>query len=600
MYIKKVLGNIPEVLTKSTLYLLKKADETFVRAFMSSADASKVYELSKDANDPRLYGNLVIYAGDTEVFKITNYDFKTNYEITTERGMFTREEEFINYKAPLLVCLDKLTLNDKVYNLTIIADGVKKPSITYPLNNSILNTNNVLIESSVFELNSGNVGEPQSYEIQISENSNFYNFIKSEEEDGNVRNFLTPKLEVSTTYYARVRHKDLTWGYSEWSDVCTFTTTDNFLPINEEGLLRPGEEGMFGYPVISGNSQRLALRSMKNEVQIFTRDQNGWRYENTIGEKYTEGSLTIPEVSSIAFDYSGSRLVIGNRAYSSAEVWERGDGEWEIVTTLSIDVDDTNNSSFGESVSISDDGSLIAVGNSCYSTNESYFVGAVHIFRVEENAIIPTQSVNQPVLLENNFFGESVHISKSGQTLCVTGRKDPETVEVYFFFLDEASNFVYENKISIGSIGGASSFPATVLLADNEQKLIVSIPNFYSPALNLRGGIFVWKKIDGAWSSPVSKYGTEINFDVTFGTNVSVTQDGKIFTNASFYNSGKNLDLTFFGITGEGITQLKQISTPPPVYRQFVCLSRNGDLLVISGQYDIDDNYVEQTKTFVL
>jgi hypothetical protein len=137
---------------------------------------------------------------------------------------------------------------------------------------------------------------------------------------------------------------------------------------------------------------------------------------------------------SVALDQTGVTLAVGapdEATGGKVSVFKRTDVTWSTLTTITgvVPAATAADDTFGESVSLSDDGSILAVG-APYTDSTATNTGSVYVFT---GAGFETQ---QPVLKASNAgaedrFGSSVSLSNNGNTLIVGAPgEDSGTVSV--------------------------------------------------------------------------------------------------------------------------------------------------------------------------
>ena len=158
-------------------------------------------------------------------YVITNFNSFINYTISTTNGVISRNGDTITY-TPSTVGNGGFTVNDKIVDVTVTAGMVAKPSITSPSVNATGVSLSPTFTSSAF----GYLGAAQTQtrvRWELATGSNFSNIVASYEGTSNYNSWsiLPTQLDISTNYYVRVRYQGSTTGWSEWSDVRSFTTT---------------------------------------------------------------------------------------------------------------------------------------------------------------------------------------------------------------------------------------------------------------------------------------------------------------------------------------------------------------------------------------
>lgn len=162
--------------------------------------------------------------------------------------------------------------SDVVAFTTIAAAGaIVKPVITSPSNNAINTPTAVMAVCSSFAVSSG-VDTFVGSDWQLSDNVNFTNIINEViNSASNETAWIVAGLSNNGTYYVRTKQKGLNSGYSQWSDVVTFTTQDAQAPIVPTYSITADETSFpyvnFVVTRLTGDSEGLYWRLDTNGVE---------------------------------------------------------------------------------------------------------------------------------------------------------------------------------------------------------------------------------------------------------------------------------------------------------------------------------------------
>ena len=212
-------------------------------------------------------------------------------------------------------------------------------------------------------------------------------------------------------------------------------------------------------------------------------------------------------------------------------------------STVSLDDGDW----FGWSVSLSDDGTKLAVGTGGDDDGASNS-GAVYLYIVGNSGTTWGETVTQTntefaihdvtlTLTKNETFGSAVAISDDGKKLAVgaqfndTGGTDRGAV--YLFELGGGDSFgddvYYTAKIADGngvSLKNSDKFGAAVALSNDGSTLVVGAPNDDTNGTNF-GAVYVLSVGGVAWGDTVAQLGKlASNTAGNFGDAVAVSGDG--------------------------------------------------------------------------
>ena len=347
---------------------------------------------------PTLNGPTTIYTGQTVNYTITNYDINTVYDISASVGTVNRVGDTLTYTAPGTVATLILTVNSKTVTLPIIATIPNAPEIVSPVDGSIGLSSSVVITASAFSMNTGS-DTHQSSDWQIATDNGFSNIVSSVTNDTvNKLSWTANGLAANMDYYVRVRYKGTAYGYGSWSETISFTTKLSFIPSTETAILTASDKAaydQFGTSIsISSDGSRVAIGvpsadpntlSSAGKAYIFSRSGTSWTEEAilTASDKAAGDNFGI----SVSISSDGSRVAIGAQTADpntlsnagKAYIFSRSGTSWteEAILTAS---DKAASDYFGQSVSISSDGSRVAIAAQTADPSLITNAGKAYIF----------------------------------------------------------------------------------------------------------------------------------------------------------------------------------------------------------------------------
>lgn len=179
-----------------------------------------------------LTGNTTIYVGQTIAYTITDFDSFSTYAVAVSSGSVMRTLDAISFTAPAVSGSVTLTVTTngvaRAIALTVLAAGVATPAITSPANAATGVTGpSMTLTSSDFAW-SGLADTHLNSDWQLATDSAFANIVQSTSADSSSKTSWSTTVAVSTTYYARVRHRGTANGVSVYSDAVTFSTAASF------------------------------------------------------------------------------------------------------------------------------------------------------------------------------------------------------------------------------------------------------------------------------------------------------------------------------------------------------------------------------------
>ena len=177
-------------------------------------------------------GDVAMYATQSKIYKITNYNSFARYEVFADVGTATINEDTITYNSilnsPSAVVLS-VSCDGVVsqFTLTINQSGVQTPTIISPSVNAVDQNKRVLVQLSDFQ-SFGNNDELQTATWQLSTDADFSTLLVND--TNSATSYTFSDLTISTLYYYRAKFSGHTNGDSEWVKG-QFTTKNRFYEL---------------------------------------------------------------------------------------------------------------------------------------------------------------------------------------------------------------------------------------------------------------------------------------------------------------------------------------------------------------------------------
>ena len=303
--------------------------------------------------------------------------------------------------------------------------------------------------------------------------------------------------------------------------------------------------------------------------------------------------------SAVSLNADGSVIAIGaienddgGSDVGHVRIYENSAGTW---TQIGQDIDgETAGDKSGSSVSLSADGSIVAIGAQYNDGNGGFDNGHV---RVYQNSAGSWTQIGQDIDGENGLdqFGNSVKLSADGSIVAIGG----------FFNDDSGSNAghvrIYQNSAGTwaqigqdidGEAAGDESGSSVSLSADGS---IVAIGAQYNDGNGSNSGhVRIYQNTAGTWT----QIGQDIDGDATedqFGHSVSLSADGSIIAIGAIGNDGAGIDAGHVRIYQNSAgtwTQIGQDIEGEVAENKFgysVSLSSDGSLVGIGAIYNYDN-----------
>ena len=448
-----------------------------------------------------------------------------------------------------------------VVNFTTQTAYVNVPSILSPVNNSIDLGPNVTFTGSIFAA-SGGTDTHEGSDWQLATDAAFSNIVSSVTNSGvDKTNWSVSGLLVDTVYYARVRYKGFIMGYSNWSNISTFTTKSNFIPISEEAKLLANDKAAgdnFGF--------------------------------------------------SISVDSTGQRVAVGAKGKNSAAgavyVYLRSGSTWSQEAKL-IDSNGVANNNFGWSVSINTDGSLIAIGAPYESDANRAGAGIVYVFTRSGTNWSEQASFSSPLSDANANFGTSVSLDSTGIRLAVGEPNGDQSVQTncgrVYVFSRSGSTWTEEDRILASDYGEGDRFGTCLQLSSNAGSLVIGADSEDPGNLTDAGSVYVFTRSGTTWTEHAKLTASDKIAGDRFGYSVSINGNGDRVAigvvnedSTGTTNSGAIYIFTRSG--GTWIQEAKLLTNDKVTEDQLgysVSMNDNGDI-VAAGARGVDFNTITQ------
>lgn len=251
---------------------------------------------------------------------------------------------------------------------------------------------------------------------------------------------------------------------------------------------------------------------------------------------------------------------------------------------------------FGRSVSLSNDGKIVAVGDPLNNENGDAS-GSVRVF---ENISSDWVQIGNNIVGKNSFdySGSSVSLSGDGKFVAIGASDSDSDVQ------DSGNVRVFENISGtwtqvgqdINGLTPFENFGYSVSLSNDGQILAVGATSGFSQALNIRtGAVRIYINDNGVWKQIGEDIDGE-NFTDKFGTSLNLNAQGDIVAIGSPYNSNINYSGSghvriYKNISDSWIQIGEDIDGKIDNESLGKCLSLNNDGNIVAiGASNLDDN----------
>lgn len=515
------------------------------------------------------------YVSASHTLTISNYDkaSEANYTTSVTGGTVSRVGAVITFVAPATPGVVQLNVAGRVVNIQVLPTGVIKPTVTTPVNNAINQTVSVAVASSAFQLSSG-TGTHQFSDWELSTTSDFSNVIQSSFNDTvNKTSWSLNNLSPATNYYLRVRYKDTTLGYSDWSVTSKFSTKNSFIPSSEEAILIADDKlanARFGRSVsLSSDGSRLTVGAYlfqgtlagQGKVYVFTRTGSTWAQEAAFVASDPFASANFGQSVSISGD--GARIAVGawgfGGTYSSqgkAYVFSRTGTTWTQEAAITPS-DAAANSSFGFVVNISLDSTRMIIGakDATYTlTNQgkAYIYSRSGATWTQEAIIV----AGDPVA--SSSFGYGVSINSDGTRVAIGAPLFNGNLSAqgkFYIFVRSGTTWTQEAAFIASDPVASSMYGAVLCLNSDATRLVVTAYQFTGTQTN-QGKAYVFLRSGTTWVQEAEILCSDIAVAAFFGGGVSMNGAGSMIAIGASgvkvgtkTNQGMNYVFTRNGVT---------------------------------------------------
>ncbi len=361
-----------------------------------------------------------------------------------------------------------------------------------------------------------------------------------------------------------------------------------------------GNDGLFGSALaISENGQTIAvgaklLNSLKGQVITYAFNGTIWAAKGSAIDGGTGELLG----TAVSLSKDGSVLAVGAPGGSEegqvmVYTFSEADNDWSLLGQRITNIDDSAVDEFGTSLALSEDGTTLVFGGPGFGSAKGRAM--VYAYSQTNNR---WDILGQEIQGEssNDRLGEVVQISGDGKTIALVSNitSSPAKGKVQTFaFKNNQWEFVGS---SIEGENNNDLFGSDLSLSDNGNLLLVGAYGypFTSGSKTLVGGgyaaLYVLK--DGQYTKQISLLGGGIQH--FFGRSVSMSSDGTLFSVGSngydgykMLNNGK-VDIYHYN------------STPLDLNLSTTTISENNAVGAIVGALSTQDPNTSDTFTYAL
>lgn len=469
-----------------------------------------------DPSVPSLYGDLEVEIAQTIILKITNYDSFTIYTVYASGGVAIQRGEEIHFTAGIASGNGSITINDRVFPVTIKNPRPVRPSIVTPSQNSVLPGLSVTFQSSNFII-AGNYDIHESSDWELSTDPEFKTLIAvSYESLNNKLTWTIQNMQELKKHYVRVRYRGQQKGLSDWSPVREFTTGNDGLINTQTGIIFPADGKLndrFGHSVsLNGDATQLVATAPLEDshalnagaIYYFTRSGSVWTEQQKI---LVPDSVENENLGSqIALSLDGNHFLVGSRVKNgfrgAVYYFKKENGVWVFKQTIT-NTSGTLTQQLGHGVAISGDGSKAIIGAAADSPGGVNGIGSCYYYVRTGDVWSEVSKIPSPEPELTSYFGASVGLNSNGDVFVVGAyNKDDIGVDsgAIYVFTRIDNTWSLEGKITPDGLS-ANDQLGVHLSMNSVGDVVVARGRFFNPQGVRTHAYLILKKVNGVWTT---------------------------------------------------------------------------------------------------
>jgi len=273
----------------------------------------------------------------------------------------------------------------------------------------------------------------------------------------------------------------------------------------------------------------------------------------------------------------------------SVYVFQNINGTWtEVQKLVASDAEASDN--FGWSVSVSQDGSIIAVGARIEDPDGILGAGSVYVFQNTNGTWTETQKLVASDKEAYDEFGYMVSISDDGLTLAVSARtEDPDGIS------DAGSVYVFQNnggtwtEVQKLVPSDAEAYDSNISVSISADGLTMAVGAYEEDpdGISGAGSVYVFQNNGGTWTEVQKLTASDAGAGDKFGRYVSISQDGlTLAVGAAYTNSNTGTVYIFQNTNGTWTEVQKLVASDAEVNDSFgwsVSVSQDGSVVAVGA-----------------
>jgi len=341
----------------------------------------------------------------------------------------------------------------------------------------------------------------------------------------------TNNVSILTAYNS---NNNLTWS-SSGTRIVTLTSSPIYAPtsysVTVPSSINEGSAGTINIATTSVPDSTTLYYTLTNSSDFsassgsFTINSNSGSFNVTPTEDTTtEGSETF-QVEIRIGSTSGTIVTTSNSITindTSVPSWSSPVSDAKLLAS-----DAESQAKFGQSVSISNNGTIAIVGSSNEDTSGTD-AGAAYIYTRSGTSWTQQSKLQASDKASYDYFGYSVSIDSDGDT-AIVGAYGEDTGGAHsgsaYIFTRSGSTWTQQAKIQASDAQADDYFGISVSISGDGNTAIVSARNEDTTASNA-GSAYIYTRSGSTWSQQAKIQASDAQADDNFGYSVDISNDG--------------------------------------------------------------------------
>lgn len=414
---------------------------------------------------PSINGPSSVSAYEIVEYLITNFDSQTTYNISANHGNVLLNGDRFLYSAGGYVGIDVITINAKVFGISVSADVAQKPHIVTPTQNGSILITDLVVLNAEDVTNDIDIITSVDWEITILNGQP----INHHSAGSAGVEFVIPNLIRNKAYTLRARITSQLLGVSLWSDPVNFSTINLGSDLTQT---------LFD-PTVFGPSDGDARGS------VFELSSDG----NVLAISYTDAAMV--------------------------EIYKKINNVWTHQTNISVDdivglINFTPSNLFAVAIAISHDGNRVYISDYKGASTDTGLQNrsGVCVFKTTIDNDYTTYAmetyIEPAIQMDGLNFGYMIRLNSDSTRLFIStwmpdGQSTIDYNGVYIYSCANGVN-TFEHLIESPDGSNQTLFVSSVTISDTGNWLAISDSYIVTDAPYGRGKVYIYHENAGVWT----------------------------------------------------------------------------------------------------